>query len=62
MVSSRSLETPHRRTPTRESGYFYALSRSIENLGSGVSIGYSGREWANKIPFGGICPPFDDGF
>lgn len=21
-----------------------------------------GREWANRIPFGGICPPFTDGF
>ena len=39
-------------------GLFFCV-RTLEKYG--VFSVISGREWANAIPFGGICPPFVDG-
>nr|DAZ27376.1 MAG TPA: hypothetical protein [Caudoviricetes sp.] len=41
----------------RESGFFTSMHRKVWRI-----FGYSGREWANRIPFGGICPPSRNGF
>lgn len=54
----RSLRTPVRRPPLPESGSFYALSRLFPALGEVYSDTVnSGREWANRTPERGICPP-----
>ena len=40
-------------------GLFFVV-RTLEKYG--VFSVISGREWANRIPFGGICPPSRNGF
>lgn len=42
-----------------KSGIFYCVL-APEKQGALTAI--HGRVWANTIPFGGICPPFLDGF
>ena len=58
LVPPRSLTTPLARPPLPESGSSYAVSRLFSALRLVYSdCGHSGREWANRIPERGICPP-----
>ena len=61
VLFTRSLKTPLRADASPESAAF--LSVKIEKAGDVVyKTTILGREWANKIPFGGICPPSLSGF
>ena len=42
-----------------DTGIFYAVHAPEKH---GESTAIHGREWANRIPFGEICPPFCCGF